>query len=167
MLPKLSNNSELPDLPAWQARSFWAMLLSVVVVLCTLVGFDVLGWLGEIGAGGTEEAVLETGDRVVAAWQLVAPLVLGFWAWIERRAPNYRLVWPWSKKRGESAGDGEQAATVADNPAHVARRWMALLVVAFLFGALFLVTAWAWIVGRIAALIDLLRAKPRRAVADI
>jgi hypothetical protein len=92
----LSNNPNLPDLPAWQARSTWAILLAALITLANFVGFDLLGFTSEVGAGATPDQVIDTGNRLVSAWQIVAPLIFGLWAWVERRAPNYRLVWPWS-----------------------------------------------------------------------
>lgn len=89
---RLSNNIQLPELPAWQARSFWAMLLAVVATLANTAGIDLFAVLAEIGAGDTPGEVIATGERAVSAWQAVAPLVLGVWAWVERRAPNYRLT---------------------------------------------------------------------------
>lgn len=88
----LSNNIDLPELPAWQARSFWAMLLAVIATLANAAGIDLWGLLSEIGAGATPDEVIATGERAIGAWQAVAPLLLGLWAWIERRAPNYRLT---------------------------------------------------------------------------
>lgn len=88
----LSNNRELPELPAWQARSFWAMVLAVVATSANALGIDLFGFLGEVGAGATPDEVIATGERAISAWQSLAPLVLGLWAWIERRAPNYRLT---------------------------------------------------------------------------
>lgn len=93
---KLSNNLALPDLPAWQARSFWLQLLLFLTVLANLFGVDLMAVLGEMGLGAEPDAVLATGERVVNAWQTLAPLLFGLWAWLERRAPNYRLVWPWT-----------------------------------------------------------------------
>ncbi len=93
----LSNNPLLPELPVWQARSFYAQILLVVSVLLNFLGIDLFRTLGEIGWGSSPEEVLATGDRAVAAWQQVAPLIFGLWAWIERRAPNFRLVW-WGTK---------------------------------------------------------------------
>ncbi|MDT8856445.1 hypothetical protein RNZ50_15735 [Paracoccaceae bacterium Fryx2] len=84
-------NLTLPVLPVWQARSFYAQLLLFAAVMLNLAGIDLFAVLGQIGAGSTPEEVLTTGDRVISAWQQVAPLAFGLWAWVERRAPNYRL----------------------------------------------------------------------------
>ena len=90
----LARNLDLPVLPMWKARSFWAQLLLVVTVLLNASGVDIYQHLGAMGLGSSQEEVLATGDRFVSAWQQIAPLIFGFWAWIERRAPNYRLGIP-------------------------------------------------------------------------
>lgn len=89
---KLSNNTTLPTLSGWQARSTWAIFFAALVTLCNMFGVDLMVFFTVIGAGSNPEAVIATGERIVSAWQMVAPLVLGLWAWIERRAPNFRLV---------------------------------------------------------------------------
>lgn len=94
----LSNNLALPALSILQARSTYAQILLVVIVALNALGFDILSVLSEMGLGATPDEVIASSDKVVAAWQQVAPLVLGIWAWLERRAPSYRLVWPWSAK---------------------------------------------------------------------
>lgn len=91
---RLSNNLNLPELSALQARSTWAIVIAAVITVFNALGVDLLAFAAQIGAGSTPEEVIATGDRLVAAWQTVAPLVLGFWAWVERRAPNYRLTLP-------------------------------------------------------------------------
>ena len=84
-------NSNLTALPVWHARSFYAQLLLAVAVILNLAGIDLFAALTEIGWGASPEEVVDTG---IGAWQTIAPLVFGLWAWIERRAPNFRLVWP-------------------------------------------------------------------------
>lgn len=88
----LANNKNLPELPALMARSTWAILLAFAVSFANARGFDLMGFFAEIGAGSTQDQVIATGERAVSAWQFFAPLALGLWAWIERRAPNFRLV---------------------------------------------------------------------------
>lgn len=88
----LSNNVDLPTLNFFAARSTWAMVFAAAITVANAVGLDLMAFFGQIGAGGTPEEVLATGDRLVSAWQAVAPLALGLWAWIERRAPNFRLT---------------------------------------------------------------------------
>jgi hypothetical protein len=85
-------NTNLPALPVWQARSFWAQALLVATVAANVAGVDLLGHTAELGLGATPDEVLATGDRAISAAQELAPLLLGLWAWVERRAPNYRLV---------------------------------------------------------------------------
>lgn len=92
MLPRLSNNIDLPELPFWQARSFWAQVLLALSVWLNAQGIDLFGLLRELGIGGTPDEVIATGERLVSVWQQLAPILFGLWAWIERRAPNYRLV---------------------------------------------------------------------------
>lgn len=87
----LPNNRSLPILPMWQARSFWVQLLLALTVMLNAQGVDLMGALGSLGLGTTPEDVVETGARTVSAVQQLAPIGLGLWAWIERRAPNFRL----------------------------------------------------------------------------
>lgn len=94
----LSNNTALPTLNGFAARSTWLIVIAAAVQICTMGGVDLLALLGAMGIGATPEAVVASGEKVVAAWQLVAPIALSVWAWIERRAPNFRLVWPWPGK---------------------------------------------------------------------
>lgn len=86
-------NLSLPTLPVWQARSFWAQLLLLASVLLNGFGIDLMGLFQAMGLGDNPDAVIDTS---ISIWQAVAPVIFGFWAWWERRAPNYRLVWPWS-----------------------------------------------------------------------
>jgi hypothetical protein len=58
-------------------------------------GIDIWAALREAGIGGNPAQVLATGDRIVSLWQQALPIVTGIWAYLERRAPHYRLVWPW------------------------------------------------------------------------
>lgn len=78
-------NQNLPPLPAWHARSFYATLLMIAVVLAHAFGFDLMAYLATLGLPDKSSVV----DFI---WQ-VMPLVFGLWAWVERRAPHYRLVW--------------------------------------------------------------------------
>ncbi|EGJ20101.1 hypothetical protein RSWS8N_18114 [Cereibacter sphaeroides WS8N] len=92
----LPNNLALPALSLFQARSFYAQILLLLSVLLNALGIDLFAALAEMGLGSSPEEVIATGDRAVAAWQQLAPLAFGIWAWAERRAPNFRLVLPWS-----------------------------------------------------------------------
>lgn len=80
----MAENKNLPELPAWRARSFYAQLLLVATVLAQVMGYD----MGELVAHAGFDDPGQVLDFAMAAM----PLVLGFWAWFERRAPNYRLV---------------------------------------------------------------------------
>ncbi len=88
----LSNNTTLPELPAWQAKSFWLTLITALIALANSQGIDLLAGAREIGLGNSPEAVLDNAQRGISAFQTLAPLVTGVWAWFERRAPNFRLV---------------------------------------------------------------------------
>ncbi len=89
------NNTELPVLNGFAARSFWLQLLTVVAMVLNSQGIDIWAALREAGLGGNPAQVLATGDRIVSIWQQALPIVTGLWAYFERRAPHYRLVWPW------------------------------------------------------------------------
>ncbi|KAA2314541.1 hypothetical protein E0K93_09495 [Puniceibacterium sp. HSS470] len=80
----MAKNMDLPVLPAWHARSFYASLLMAAVIICNAVGLDLWPVLNRLGLGSSADQVL---DRVM----LLAPLAFGVWAWWERKAPNYRL----------------------------------------------------------------------------
>ncbi|QOL80423.1 hypothetical protein [Pseudooceanicola spongiae] len=81
-------NFSLPVLPIWQARSFWAQLLMLASVALNAAGIDLMSIFGQVGLGDNPDAVIDTG---LSVWQTISPLIFGFWAWWERRAPNYRL----------------------------------------------------------------------------
>ena len=89
---RLANNRDLPELPFWQARSFWAQLLLVLSVLANAAGFDLFGALREMGIGANPDEVMATVTRIGSALQVVSPILFGVWSWLERRAPNFRLV---------------------------------------------------------------------------
>jgi len=101
---RLSNNLDLPELPAWQARSFWLTLLSAIAIVLNALGIDLWQITAGMGLGATPDEVAASGGRAVAAWQMLAPMVLGIWAWIERRAPRYRLVWTGIRPRFDIVG---------------------------------------------------------------
>lgn len=90
--PVLSNNKDLPALPAWQARSTWLTAITVMVTLANGAGIDLMAVLGEIGLGATPDAVADSAVKSVGAVQTLIPLVTGAWAWAERRAPKFRLT---------------------------------------------------------------------------
>ena len=101
---RLSNNLDLPELPAWQARSFWLTLLSAGAIVLNALGIDLWQITAGMGLGATPDEVAASGGRAVAAWQMLAPMALGIWAWIERRAPRYRLVWTGIRPRFDIVG---------------------------------------------------------------
>lgn len=82
----------LPALPVWKAASFWAQLLLVLSVACNAAGIDLFAALSAMGLGATPDAVLANGERAVSAVQQLLPMIFGVWAWIERRAPRFRLT---------------------------------------------------------------------------
>lgn len=79
-------NEQLPPLPVWEARSFWVSVLMLATVICNLMGLDLLAWAARVGLGSTR-------DQVADNVQLALPAVLAIWAWIERKAPKFRLIW--------------------------------------------------------------------------
>lgn len=85
-------NYSLPILDVWKARSFWAQLLLLLTVCLNAIGIDLMGLFQAMGLGDSPEQVIDGG---ISLWQTLAPIIFGFWAWWERRSPNYRLVWPW------------------------------------------------------------------------
>lgn len=96
-VPVLSNNQNLPELPAWQARSFWLTLITGAVALANSYGIDLLAFMSALGLGDSPSAVVDNANRGVGAIQTLIPFFTGFWAWLERRAPNFRLTF-WKKK---------------------------------------------------------------------
>ncbi len=97
-LPRIlpPDNLALPQLAAWKARSFWLQLLAAAALILNMVGVDLYRVTCDLGLGCDAAAVQATGGQVVAAWQMVVPYALGVWAYFERRAPRYRLMWPWN-----------------------------------------------------------------------
>lgn len=80
----MAKNMHLPPLPAWHARSFYASLLMALTIIANAAGWDLWGVLGHLGLGATPDQVV---DRIM----MLMPLAFGFWAWWERKAPNFRL----------------------------------------------------------------------------
>jgi hypothetical protein len=85
------DNGLLPTMPFWQARSFWATLLTVIVTLLNLNGIDLYAITCSAVGACDEAAVLALGDQAVTLAQEVAPAILGVWAWFERRSPHFEL----------------------------------------------------------------------------
>lgn len=94
--PVLSNNKALPELPAWQARSFWLTLVTGGVALANSQGIDLLSVFALMGLGASPDAVVDSAERGITAVQTLLPYVTGVWAYFERRAPNFRLTF-WRK----------------------------------------------------------------------
>lgn len=104
-------NLALPTLAVWKARSFWAQLLLLATVLLNSAGIDLMGLFRAMGLGDSPEAVIDSG---LSIWQMIAPLIFGFWAWWERQSPNFRLVWPWQGSAVVLLGLFLMAGTQAD-----------------------------------------------------
>lgn len=88
----LPPNTDLPPLPVWRATSFWAQLLMVLTVVLNAAGIDLMGIFSGMGLGVTPEQVIATGERAVNAVQQLLPMVFGIWAYVERKAPHFRLT---------------------------------------------------------------------------
>lgn len=80
-----SPNTSLPELSAFslKARSSLALLTIVIPPLLGMLGIDV---------GAVMPSITGAADHLISAVELLLPVVGGIWLWIERRAPNYRLV---------------------------------------------------------------------------
>lgn len=74
------DNSPLPPLPAWQARSFWLTIVGAVSQVAVLFHFDLLAFFGVAGQ-----------EQLVDAIMQIVAVVAMVWAWFERKAPNYQL----------------------------------------------------------------------------
>ena len=93
----LPPNTDLPSLPAWKAPSFWAQTLMVLTVMLNAAGIDLMGIFSGMGLGVTPEQVIATGERAVNVVQQLLPMVFGIWAYVERKAPHFRLTF-WKTK---------------------------------------------------------------------
>lgn len=76
-----SQNTGLPPLSPLRTPSFWAVVVSVICGVGSIVGVDVLAAFG-----------LTTETELVNLILQLVGVGAGVWAWIERRAPRYRLV---------------------------------------------------------------------------
>lgn len=94
---RLPQNTGLPEASAFGVKSFWLLLITVLVTACNAVGFDLLPSLCEVGLGCTAQEVVTKGERAVSLVQQLAPIASAVWLWLERRAPNFRLVF---RRRG-------------------------------------------------------------------
>lgn len=84
----MSEQDPLPPLPVWAARSSYAALMTVALVVLSALGFKPSEWLETKAIGR---------DEIIDTLMLVSPLVPAAWAWIERKNPLRRLVW-WQRK---------------------------------------------------------------------
>ena len=89
---RLSNNTDLPEASAFGVKSFWLLLITVLVTACNAAGFQLLPSLCEVDLGCTAEDVVARGEMAVGLIQQLLPILSAVWLWIERRAPNYRLT---------------------------------------------------------------------------
>lgn len=92
----LPPNDDLPVLPVWRVPSFWAQVLALLTALLNTFGIDLMGFFAAIGWGASPAEIVTHGERAVSAIQQLLPFVFGFWSFIERRAPHFRLVF-WRK----------------------------------------------------------------------
>ena len=69
---------QLPTLPFYLARSFWATLLTAAFTVANALGIEIVAGIGEADALAAVDALL--------------PVATAFWAWLERRNPAYRLT---------------------------------------------------------------------------
>lgn len=76
--------SPLPEMPAWHARSTYLTAYAVGVWIAQRFGLDLEPALRDMGLPA---------EAVATALVEVMPYVFLAWAWVERRAPSYKLVW--------------------------------------------------------------------------
>lgn len=96
-LLKLSNNTTLPEASAFGVKSFWLLVVTVLVTACNAFGFALLPSLCEVGLGCTAQEVVSKGSGAANLIQQLLPILTAIWLWMERRAPNLRLVF-WRKE---------------------------------------------------------------------
>lgn len=72
--------TDLPPLPFWLARSFWATLLTGILTICAAFNVDLLARFG------TDP------DGALAVIDALLPMATAVWAWLERRNPAFRLA---------------------------------------------------------------------------
>ena len=100
---KLSNNTLLPEAPAYGVKSFWLLLVTVLITACNAMGFDLAASLCEVGLGCTAEDIGSKAEHAVSLVQQLLPIITAVWLWFERRAPSFRLVF-WRKSAPDTAG---------------------------------------------------------------
>lgn len=89
---RLSNNTDLPEASAFSVKSFWLMLVTVLLTAVNALGFDLAGSLCEVGLGCSADEIASRGEHAVGLIQQLLPILTAIWMWFERRAPNLRLV---------------------------------------------------------------------------
>lgn len=89
---RLSNNVALPATPAFAVKSFWLLLITVLVTACNAFGFQLLPSLCEVDLGCTADEVVAKGQNAQSMIQQLIPIATAIWLWFERRAPSFRLV---------------------------------------------------------------------------
>ena len=100
---KPSNNTLLPEAPAYGVKSFWLLLITVLITACNAMGFDLTASLCEVGLGCTADAIGAKAENAVGLVQQLLPILTSVWLWFERRAPNFRLVF-WRKANPGTIG---------------------------------------------------------------
>ena len=100
---KLSNNTLLPEAPAYGVKSFWLLLVTVLITACNAMGFDLAASLCEVGLGCTAEDIGSKAEHAVSLVQQLLPIITAVWLWLERRAPSFRLVF-WRKSAPDTVG---------------------------------------------------------------
>lgn len=99
---RLSNNTDLPEASAFGVKSFWLLLITVVLQACNMLGINLLPGFCEVGLGCTAEELAAKGETAAGLIQQLVPILTAVWLWFERRAPNLRLVF-WRKGGGDTA----------------------------------------------------------------
>lgn len=77
-------NSPLPEMPAWHARSTYLYAYAIGVWVLQRFGLDPEPALRDLGLPS---------EVIVTILLEAGPYVALAWAWLERRAPRYKLVW--------------------------------------------------------------------------
>ena len=110
---KLSNNTLLPEAPVYGVKSFWLLLVTVLITACNAMGFDLAASLCDVGLGCSAEDIGSKAEHAVSLVQQLLPIITAVWLWFERRAPNFRLVF-WRKSPSD---DGRRAVISAGSSA--------------------------------------------------
>lgn len=105
---KPPNNTLLPETPAYGVKSFWLLLVTVLITACNALGFDLAASLCEVGLGCTAEDIGTKAEHAVSLVQQLLPIITAVWLWLERRAPNFRLVF-WRKSARDTIAAGSSA----------------------------------------------------------